>query len=140
VERACKLEETVMSNEIRAAIESGNRRVMEAIQRRDAAGLAALYTAAGQVLPPGSDLVSGKEKIEAFWRGAMNLGIARAELETVELQPGGDHAVEVGRYTLLGEDGQTIDKGKYLVVWKQEGGGWKLHRDIWNSNLNPAAE
>ena len=33
------------------------------------------------------------------------------------------------------------DEGKYVVVWKkQEDGSWKLHRDIWNSNLMPAEE
>jgi ketosteroid isomerase-like protein len=28
-----------------------------------------------------------------------------------------------------------MDRGKYIVVWKDEGGKWKLHRDIWNSSL-----
>lgn len=24
--------------------------------------------------------------------------------------------------------------GKYIVVWKDDGGTWKLHLDIWNTN------
>ena len=43
-------------------------------------------------------------------------------------------AVEIGQYTLGGADGTTIDQGKYLVVWKNDGGNWKLHRDIWNTS------
>ena len=32
-------------------------------------------------------------------------------------------------------DGQSVtDIGKYLVVWKREGGAWRLHIDIWNTN------
>lgn len=26
------------------------------------------------------------------------------------------------------------DVGKYVVVWKDEGGVWKLHVDIWNTD------
>ena len=33
--------------------------------------------------------------------------------------------------TLGFQDGST-QKARYLVVWKREGGSWKLHRDIWN--------
>jgi ketosteroid isomerase-like protein len=28
-----------------------------------------------------------------------------------------------------------VDQGKYIVIWKQDGGQWKLHRDIFNSSL-----
>ena len=31
-----------------------------------------------------------------------------------------------------------MDSGKFIVIWKQEGGQWKLHRDIWNSSMPPA--
>ena len=40
---------------------------------------------------------------------------------------------EVGRY-ILGAGGQTADVGKYIVIWKNDGGTWKLHRDIFNSD------
>jgi ketosteroid isomerase-like protein len=42
---------------------------------------------------------------------------------------------DVGKVTLLGAGGQMIDTGKYVVVWKQEDSEWKVHRDIWNSNM-----
>ena len=28
----------------------------------------------------------------------------------------------------------TTDVGKYVVVWKNDAGTWKLHIDIWNTN------
>jgi len=31
--------------------------------------------------------------------------------------------------------GYVLDKGKYIVIWKQEEGQWKLHRDIFNSSM-----
>jgi uncharacterized protein (TIGR02246 family) len=108
---------------------------MAAFNRGDAAGLAALYTENGQVLPPNSDFVTGKEAIQGFWQAVMDMGIKEAELEIVEAQDHGDTAIEVSTFALLGDEGQVLDKGKYIVIWKQEDGQWKLHRDIFNSSM-----
>jgi uncharacterized protein (TIGR02246 family) len=123
---------------IREAITSANRTFMDTFARGDAAGMAALYTPDGQLLPTGSDVVAGPQPIQAFWQAVMGMGIKEATLETVEVEAHGDAAHEVGRYTLKGAGGQLLDQGKYVVIWKQVGGQWKLHRDIWNSSL-PAA-
>lgn len=116
------------------AIASVNEKFVAAFSRGDAAGLASLYTENGQVLPPNSDFITGKTAIQGFWQVLLDMGL-KATLETVELETHGDTAIEVGRYTLEGEGGQTLDEGKYLVVWKQADGQWKLHRDIFNSSL-----
>jgi len=44
----------------------------------------------------------------------------------------GDLACETGIVRLVATDG-TLSQARYVVVWKREGGQWKLHRDIWNS-------
>ncbi len=86
------------------------------------------------LLPTGSDAVTGKPAIQAFWQGAMDMGIKGLGLEIVELEDHGSTAIEVGNYSLSSEGEEVIDRGKYVVIWKQEDGRWKLHRDIWNSN------
>jgi uncharacterized protein (TIGR02246 family) len=118
----------------RSDIEAGNRRFMEAFRRGDAASVAQLYTAAGQLLPAHSDFIDGTTAIQRFWQGAMDMGITEAVLETVEVEGLGETAHEVGRYTLKTAGGQVADAGKYLVIWKQENGAWKLHRDIWTTS------
>jgi uncharacterized protein (TIGR02246 family) len=127
------------STEVRDAIATANEALMAAAKRGDVAGLAALYTENGQVLPPNSDFVKGKQGIQAFWQAIRDMGIKAATLETVEVESHGDTAIEVGKYTLHGEEGQALDKGKYIVIWKQEEGQWKLHRDIFNTSM-PAPE
>ncbi len=122
------------SSEIRTDIMACNKHFMDAFASGDAAGLAALYTAGGQLLPPSSDVVSGRDAIRAFWQGAMDMGLKEARLDTLEAEGFGDTAIEVGTYTLCGAGGQVADAGKYVVIWKTEAGGWKLHRDIWNSS------
>jgi uncharacterized protein (TIGR02246 family) len=119
---------------VREAITAGNDAFMRAFSRGDAAQVAALYTPDGQVFPPGSDVATGPQAIQAFWQAVMNMGITHAKLETMELEPHSDSAIEVGRYILSGAGGQVMDAGKYLVIWKESGGHWRLHRDIWNTS------
>ncbi len=124
--------------DIRSAIHAGDETFGAKIRAGDAAGVAALYSDSAMLLPPGSPTVTGRENIQAFWQAVMNMGIKDARLEPVEVEAFGDTAIEVGKYTLKVEGGQTADQGKYVVVWKEEGGAWKLHRDVWNTSLSPA--
>jgi uncharacterized protein (TIGR02246 family) len=124
---------------VRDAIAATNEKFMATFKRGDAAGMAALYTENGQVLPPNGDFVTGKQALTMFWQGIMDMGIKEVKLEIVEIEGYGDIAIEVSKYTLQGEGGQALDTGKYIIIWKQEGGQWKLHRDIFNSSM-PAPE
>jgi uncharacterized protein (TIGR02246 family) len=118
----------------RSEIEKGNRRFMEAFGRGDAAGVARLYTASAKLLPAHSDFVDGTTAIQRFWQGAMDKGLKEAVLESLEVESHGETAHEMGRYALKTGTGEVADSGKYLVVWRQEDGVWKLHRDIWTTS------
>jgi ketosteroid isomerase-like protein len=84
-----------------------------------------------------SDVVEGTDAIRSFWQSVMNMGIKNVVLETIEVEDLGDTAIEGGRYRLLVANGSVADGGKYIVVWKNEGGTWKLHRDIWTTSQRP---
>ncbi len=105
--------------------------------RGDAVGVADFYTDNGMLLPAGFDFVQGKRDIAAFWQGAMDMGIKNAKIDTLEIEQHGDTAIEVGTYTLSDADDRVMDHGKGVVIWKYEDGGWKMHRDIWNSSVAP---
>jgi ketosteroid isomerase-like protein len=121
------------TSQAREAIAKNNDAFMTAFERGEASRLAALYTEGGQLLPPETDVVTGKAGIETFWKGAMESGIKRVQLKTLDVEENGPVALELGAGTLYGEDGELIDTVKYLVVWKLEGNQWKLHRDMWNA-------
>ncbi|HZH90620.1 MAG TPA: DUF4440 domain-containing protein [Pyrinomonadaceae bacterium] len=129
--------------EIREEIRNINLKFAELFKHGDAAGVAALYTADAHLMPPDTPPVRGADAIEAFWRGAMKMGVKSATLETVEVESsGGDLATEIGQFT-LGMDapggGRAEMIGKYIVLWKRDGGVWKLHADIWNGNAPASA-
>ena len=114
-------------------IVAANQRFME-IFANGATTMGDLYTGDAQIYPPGGDAVAGSSAIGTFWKGAYDSGVKRAKLETIEAEPAGDQIIEVGKFTLYGDGDAQLDAGKYVVVWKQDGGSWKLHRDIWNSS------
>ncbi len=122
---------TSVATEIRHA----NDLFEASFERSDAAAIASLYTPNGVLLPTGMEAIQGTAGIQAFWEGAMAMGIKQVQLHTQEVEEMADTAIELGHYTLLGPAAQTMDQGKYLVVWKQQQGQWKLHQDIWNSSL-----
>lgn len=124
---------------VRMAIEEGCLKFGEAVRQGDAAALAALYTDDATLLPPDSEMIKGKQGIEAFWSGGFQMGIKDVVLTTVDVFGSGDLAYEIGKanITIQLEGQEPIEqKGKYVVVWKQAADGlWKLHVDIWNNRM-----
>jgi uncharacterized protein (TIGR02246 family) len=128
------LSSAATASDLRESIQAVNEEFGAAYRRGDARAVAAMYTQGGQLYPPNENIVAGREAIEKFWKAAMDSGVKGVELKTTEVEGLGNSVVEAGIYTLYAKDGATLDRGKYLVVWKRVGGRWKLHRDCWNSN------
>lgn len=97
--------------------------------------LSELYTRDGIVLPPNMEMIQGRDAIAGLWQALFNMGIQSMKLETVEVEDCGRLGVEVGLFKLYSADRHLLDQGKYVVVWENEDGEWKLHRDIFNSSL-----
>lgn len=135
------LEEEMDVAQVRQAIEEANVKFGDAIRQGDATALVALYAEDATLLPADSDMIQGKQGIEEFWSGSLQMGIKDAVLTTLDVSGSGDLAYEIGKFalTIQPEDQEPMEqKGKYVVVWKQqEDGSWKLHVDIWNSSMPP---
>jgi uncharacterized protein (TIGR02246 family) len=125
------------SDEVRPAIEAANKELFAGLKRGDAAAMAALYTSNAQIFPPNADPVRGRKAIEEeFAKMTGGGGVKGGGLNTSEVEVHGDTAIETGTYKLTGEDGNQVDKGNYMAVWKRQDGKWKIHRDIWNSSVS----
>jgi ketosteroid isomerase-like protein len=123
------------SNEIKRAILAAEKVFVSKYNRGDAAGLAALYTRDGEIMPPNSGVVKGVAKLKAMFKSFWDAGDTMIRLDTLEVEGFGDMAYEVGKYALSGKTGKISDRGKYVVIWKKVRGQWKLHRDIFNSSM-----
>src|SRR5262249_8253536 len=120
---------------IRRAIDETHRRFEDAVNRGDAAGAARqLYTRDARILPPGTATVQGRDRIAEYWgaaAAAAQTGVRRVELSTLDLQPLGDGAYEIGRATLTLASGQRV-MPRDFGIWNQEDGAWRRREDIWN--------
>jgi ketosteroid isomerase-like protein len=121
---------------VRSAIEAANAEISAAAARGDAAHVAAMYAADAVVMPVGSEPIRGADAILKFWQSSLS-GIGGVALKTVDLFVQGSMATEVGQYELRDKTGRAIDHGKYMVVWRKEGGKWKLFRDMFSTNVAP---
>src|SRR3984893_3437218 len=126
-------------DEIKLAMAANNNLFnAEVFGKRNIAALDDIYTSDARILPPGAPMVSGREAIKKFWSDLLQSVNAKSGvLESIDVMPAGDGAVEIGRATLTVEPpGQAAAQMevKYVVYWKQENGRWKWHVDIWNQN------
>jgi uncharacterized protein (TIGR02246 family) len=127
-------------SEVRKKIEKANQAFVENVRKGDAKAIANLYTNDGVLLPAGMNIIQGRKAVEEFWGGAIKgMGLKDAILKTIDILGSGDTYTERGEYVLkMVSAGKSMeDKGKYIVVWKNTPDGWKLHWDIWNTNLAP---
>ena len=77
------------------------------------------------MLPPGAQMVHGREAVEKFWKGGIDAGLKNLTLHAVSVQMLGNSAArEIGRLTLEVPDQQKQMihvEGKYVVIWKHVG-------------------
>jgi|SRR5579859_1048063 len=125
------------AGDTKADIEAANAQFSAAAAKGDGAALAALYSPNAQVMPAGSEPVRGTKAIQKFWQGALDSGIAAIGLKTIEIFGHGPTATEVGEYELRDKADKVLDHGKYIVVWQNVGGHWKLLRDMFSTNVPP---
>jgi len=129
-----------MVQAVRSSIEETNAQFMAAVGRGDTAAVASLYTEDAVVLAPNAPIARGREAIKALFDGMFQqIGAPQLKLTTSDVTEIGDTAHEVGAYAMKAQPpgGPAIDDtGKYVVIWKrQRDDSWKLHVDIWNSDL-----
>ncbi|MFO7799227.1 YybH family protein [Rhodohalobacter sp.] len=116
-------------------VEERNEIFMETYKKLDPAGMSELYTADAKLLPPNSESVVGSDNLVSYWQAIMDTGISEIKLHTGDVERYGKALVEVSIAELHGEDGELVDKSKYIVIWKQERGTWKMYLDMFNSNM-----
>lgn len=91
------------------------------------------------LMPSGKPMRRGRADTIVFWMAATGdrRPQLRSRFEPEDWLIEGDVVVESGRaFISMVEDGheRPVDQGKYLVVWRQEDGRWRIHRDIFNSD------
>jgi ketosteroid isomerase-like protein len=122
---------------VKATIMESNKAFSDAIIKGDSTTIANSYSSDANLLPPNMPKAENPQQIMNMAAGFAKMGIKSFSLQSTNVYGGPDMVTEEGMYTVGDGTGKTLDEGKYIVLWKQENGKWKMFRDIWNSNMPP---
>lgn len=112
----------------------------------DIESLVQQYTPDAILMPPGAPRAEGAEAIrEAFtaWLQEMPPSSTTVTSDAITITAAGDYAHAIGTWTMSGampDGSEYSDQGKFLAVWKNVDGDWKIATDIWNSDGAPPAD
>ncbi len=103
----------------------------------------ALWTENGVQMPPNEAMVVGIDRLRERNGAALEQFTFEMDIASEEVEVSGDLAYSRGVYTATlnpKHGGQAIPiDGKFMTILKrQPDGAWKIHRDIFNSNVAPA--
>ncbi len=101
----------------------------------DYESLANSYTSDAKILPPGADIISGREAIKKRWTLPPGVSVSYHKATPTEIKIEGKYAYDIGYYegTTRQKDGSESSwRGKYLIVWKKERKDWKIYADAWS--------
>jgi len=118
----------------KSEIEEANNEFKAFFAAVDSVGLSNLYTQDTKFMMNATSAIVGRENVKSTFSGIMNSGISSVDLKTIEVWGNEEILTEEGEYTLYAGD-DIADHGKYIVLWKNVEGNWKLHRDIFNTNV-----
>ena len=121
---------------VRKVIDSTNVVFGSMISKGDSVGVASLYTSDAKFLLPNMPTAIGRNAIQSAFAGLFAaMGTPNLTLTANDVWGTEELVTEVGSYTMTDKTGKEMDKGKYIDLWKMEDGKWKIHRDIFNSDL-----
>ncbi len=118
---------------------------VSSLEAGDIDGWLSLWTEDGVQMPPNEPPVIGKDQLRQRNGAALDLFTVEIDITNQEVGVAGDWAFSRGVYTatLAPKDGSTsipVD-GKFMTILRrQTDGGWKIHRDIFNSSVAPGGE
>jgi ketosteroid isomerase-like protein len=115
-------------------IDSINQKFSEQIASGDSAALASHYWPDAELLLDNSEVIKGKDILNA-WGAAIRMGIKEVTFSTTDITGSPTYIIETGKYEMKDGSKSLLDRGKYVVVWENRNGEWKLYRDIGSTSM-----
>lgn len=119
---------------VRQEIATSNQQWGQALVQGDSAALVGLYHTEARIYPPNMAMMGSRNDVGRMATSMKGTGLQNATITTTDVISGGDLVIETGTYEMR-DATKVVDRGKYMVVWKQDNGRWRIYRDIWNSDM-----
>lgn len=125
---------------VKAHITEMNKSYSQRFMTNDTAYYNKRYCKDAVVYSPGLPAVTGRDSIISFFYQNGTNKETKIDLPPGNIYGDADLVVEEGSYDFPDGKGGSFDKGKFIALWKQEEGKWKLYREIWNTDMMPAVK
>jgi ketosteroid isomerase-like protein len=109
-------------------------RFTQAHVTKDTAFLNSCFTSDARVFPPNAPKVSGIADIAQLNTEWVNYGIYEFKDSSTAFYGTNDYLIDEGTYYMTYGEARTVDSGKYINIWKNDSGVWKIYSNIWNSS------
>jgi ketosteroid isomerase-like protein len=120
---------------VRKVIEHNNVLYFDFFEKKDPA-IVNLYTDDACLLLPNEPAKCGKAALTKDFKDTFADGaVSGVKFLTQNIYGDGEaYVTEDGTWQVFDAKGKLIDNGKYLKLWKKTVDGWKIFRDIFNSD------
>lgn len=119
----------------RAAVINVETELVRLINKAAWDSVAAIYATDATPMGPGSPPVKGQKAIASFWHTVSIRGMHTMELQFIDLEQSGDKLIARGKYVMNNKQGEIIDIGKFMAIYKKEKSKWRLQTDMFNTNM-----
>ena len=111
-------------------LDAANKAFAKAIVAGDIDYLVNDYTDDACIIAPKAPLTCGKEAIRAFWGPVIASNPNNVELITTNAERDGNMSYATGEL-IITDAASAVHKSRFVLVFKEVGGAWKLHVDSW---------
>lgn len=120
---------------VKMVIDEANKVYNDRFTKDDAAFYVEKYVKDACLMPISAPEICGRENIKNYYYGKGENTKFKIIITSKEVLGGENMVVETGSYEVFFANGKKHDNGKFIATWQQEDGKWKLHREIWSSDL-----
>lgn len=121
----------------RQLIGKQNERFTSAHLTGDIATIDSMFTADATSFPPGAAAVTGPQALHDFTAAYIKAGLTEFREETTDFYGDAEYVIDAGTYVVTYGPNHVTERGKYLNVWTQVNGSWKIKANMWNTTELP---
>jgi ketosteroid isomerase-like protein len=118
----------------RRLIAQQNERFTAAHVAGDIATIDSMFAPDAKSFPPGAAAVVGLPALHAFTVDYLKAGVTEFREETTDFYGNAEYVVDAGSYVVTYGPAHVTERGKYLNVWTQVNGSWKIKANMWNTD------
>ncbi len=119
----------------KGAVKASYTEFETAFNAGDATALSNCYTADAKFMQPNDKAIEGRDNIRNMFTDWFKGDKVKIKLNVVEVWGNETNITAENTWVMTAMDGNVVDSGKSLEVYKMEDGKWRLLRDCFNSDL-----